>query len=164
MNFGVAFLGIEDLKLAADVYLAMFESYDELRLVFDCVDEGTCTDSLNADPIEKNWGSSLQFSLGAEYQLNPCWTLRAGAGLVTSPVPEDTYDPALPDGTRTLISVGGGYTGSFWRLDLGYMLALWQGEKDNHVGAGDDNNPEGKANGNYSTVTHLLALSISAWF
>jgi hypothetical protein len=41
------------------------------------------------------------------------------------------------------------------------MLAMWQGTKNNQVGEGD-NNPEGKANGNFVTQTHLLALSLSA--
>jgi hypothetical protein len=44
------------------------------------------------------------------------------------------------------------------------MLAMWAGEKDNDVGIGDDNNPEGKANGKFTTKSHLLALSLSAWF
>jgi long-chain fatty acid transport protein len=164
MNFGVAFLGIENLKIAADVYLALFESYDELKLTFDCVDLGTCSESLNAEPLEKDWGKSWQFSLGAEYTLLDDWTVRAGWGLVTSPVPEETYDPSLPDGLRNLVSVGGGYRGSWWGVDLAYMLAFWEGTKDNEVGAGDYANPEGKASGTYTTFSHLLALSLTAWF
>jgi hypothetical protein len=42
------------------------------------------------------------------------------------------------------------------------MLAFWEVEKDNQVGGEDpDLNPMGKANGRYSTVSHLLALSLS---
>jgi long-chain fatty acid transport protein len=164
LNFGLAFLSIPDLVITGDVYVAFFSSYDELTLRFDCVEEGSCTDSLNAEPIETNWRSSWQLSLGAEYTLTPSWTLRAGAGMVTSPVPDETYDPALPDGLRTLVSAGFGYAASFWRVDVGYMLAWWEGEKDNRVGEGDEVNPEGMANGTYSTVTHLLAVSMSAWF
>jgi long-chain fatty acid transport protein len=164
MNFGLAYLGIDDLVIAADVYLTLFSSYDRLSMTFDCVADGTCSDSLNADPIVKNWGESIQFSLGAQYTLLDSWTVRAGWGLVTSPVPDSTYDPSLPDGFRNLISVGLGYRGGFWGADVGYMLAFWQGTKNNDVGGGDYLNPEGKANGTYKTVSHQLALSVSAWF
>jgi long-chain fatty acid transport protein len=163
LNFGVAFLGIEDLTLAADAYLAFFESYDRLTVTFSCVEEGTCSDTLNGDPIEKRWSQSWQFALGGEYRIQAL-SLRLGYGLVLSPVPPETYDPSLPDGTRNLFSVGAGWKGSFWKVDLGYMLARWQGIKDNDVGAGDSANPEGKANGTYRTTSHLLALTLSAWF
>jgi long-chain fatty acid transport protein len=164
MNFGIAFLGIENLKIAADFYLAFFESYDELKLEFECVEIGTCSESLNADPIEKDFGKSMQFSLGAEYVLFDDWSVRAGYGLVTSPVPAERYDPGLPDGLRNLISAGFGYRGSWWGVDLAYMVTFWEGTKDNDVGEGDAQNPEGKASGTYTTLTHLFALSLSAWF
>ena len=42
------------------------------------------------------------------------------------------------------------------------MLAVWDIEKDNDVGTEDaSGNPLGKANGHYSTVSHLLAVSFS---
>jgi long-chain fatty acid transport protein len=164
MNFGVAFLGIENLKIAADAYLAFFESYDQLELKFSCVKNGTCSEGLNADPIEKHWGKAWQFCLGAEYIIAGSFIVRAGGGVVLSPVPDEHYDPSLPDGFRTLVSAGLGYIGSWWKVDLGYMLAMWEGDKDNDVGIGDDNNPEGLANGKYTTTTHLMALSLSAWF
>ncbi len=164
MNFGVAFLGIDDLVVAADVYLALFSSYDKLSMTFDCVANGSCSDSLNADPIVKDWGESIQFSLGAQYTLFDSWTVRAGWGMVTSPVPDSRYDPSLPDGFRNLISFGLGYRGGFWGADIGYMLAFWESSKDNDGGGGDYLNPEGKANGDYKTISHQLALSLSAWF
>ncbi len=164
MNFGVAFLGVDDLKIAFDVYAALFESYDELELKFACITDRTCSDTLDAGPIPKNWGTAWQIALGAEYLIADMLAVRAGYGRVLSPVPEETYDPSLPDGRRDLFCLGAGYIGSWFKVDLGYMLAMWEGTKDNHVGEGDNNNPEGKANGTYSTVTHILALSLSAWF
>ena len=164
LNFGLAYLGVENLKLAVDVYASFFESYKALELKFACINEGTCSDTLDAGPIEKNWGTSYQFSVGAEYRLLGVIPIRAGYGLVTSPVPDGTYDPALPDGRRNLLAFGIGYIADWYKLDLGYMLAMWQGTKDNQVGEGDNNNPEGKANGTYVTQTHILALSLSAWF
>jgi len=163
LNAGVAFLGVERLKVALDFYLAFFSSYRELAMKFNCVDEGTCTAALNTS-IPTRWHSSWQISLGAEYLLTDYLPLRLGWGTVSSPVPDDTYDPTLPDGQRQLITVGTGYHGSWWKLDIGYMLAFWKGTKDNDVGHGDDLNPEGKANGTYTTYSHLLGLTFAARF
>ncbi|RLB58965.1 MAG: hypothetical protein DRI34_03330 [Deltaproteobacteria bacterium] len=164
INAGVALLLVPRLRLAADILAAFFSSYDELTISFDCAVEGSCTESLNPEPIEKNWHTSFQFALGAEYDLLEQLTLRAGWGVVTSPVPAETYDPSLPDGLRNLISLGAGYRGSFWGVDLGYLVAFWSDSKANDVGSGDSLNPEGRANGSYRTISHQLALSLRAWF
>ncbi|HSA23994.1 MAG TPA: outer membrane protein transport protein, partial [Myxococcota bacterium] len=163
-NVGVAFLGVENLIVAADFYLADFSSYDSLSIEFACTkpSDGTCSESLNTT-IEKNWGLSWQFSLGLEYTLFDVWPLRVGWGTVSSPVPDDTYDPSLPDGQRQLITVGTGYHWSWGKLDIGYMLAFWSGEKQNEVGSGGDGlNYEGRANGKFSTISHLLGLTFTA--
>jgi long-chain fatty acid transport protein len=127
------------------------------------------------DPIVADWGTGWQLSLGVEYLLTEAWAVRVGYGTVFSPVPSHTYDPSLPDGRRDLICVGGGFRTDWFRVDLGYMLAIWEGEKDNDVGDFDDptkgpddwvnrGSPNGKANGRYETQAHLLALTLSANF
>ncbi len=164
LNLGVAFLGLPKFTLAADVYVAFFESYDSLSVTFDCVEQGRCSETLNGDPIRKDWGKSVQLSLGAEYRPTDSLAVRGGFGLVSSPVPEKTYDPALPDGMRTLLALGGGWRGERFGADIAYMLAFWKGEKQNEVGSGDLLNPEGRANGTYTTLSHILALTLSARF
>jgi len=173
MNFGLAFLGVEDLIIALDLWIAFFESYDELDLRFSCLDdEDPCSD-LAADPMKTNWGTGWQLSLGVEYRLTEAWAVRAGYGTVFSPVPDETYDPSLPDGRRDMYCLGGGWRGDWLKVDLGYMLVLWDDDKDNDVGGYDNpegdtlfdkGNPNGKANGRYSTLVHLLALTLSARF
>jgi long-subunit fatty acid transport protein len=102
----------------------------------------------------------MQFSLGAEYWFTDAIAARLGYGLVTHPVPGETYGPELPDGRRDLICVGGSYKGGWFQVDLGYMLAMWEGTKDNDVGdSSATGNPNGKANGTYTTTTHLLAFT-----
>lgn len=160
MNFGLAFLGVEGLRVALDFYVSLFSSYDELDMQFDCVEEQTC--DLDMDPVEAGWGASWQVSLGAEYLLTGALAIRAGYASSFSPVPERTLDPSLPDGRQDQFCAGIGYRGGFWKVDIGYMLAMWNVEKENQVGGEDPSgNPLGKANGRYSTVSHLLALSFS---
>jgi len=160
MNFGLAFLGVERLRVALDFYVSLFSSYDELDVKFDCVEQETC--DLDMDPIEADWGTSWQVSLGAEYLLTDYLVVRAGYASSFSPVPARTLEPSLPDGRQDQFCAGVGYRGGFWKVDVGYMLAFWDIEKNNEVGREDPSgNPLGKANGHYSTVSHLLALSFS---
>ncbi len=160
MNFGLAFLGVKDLRVALDFYISLFSSYDELDMRFDCMKDQSC--DLDVDPLEADWGTSWQVSLGAEYMLTDVLVVRAGYASSFSPVPDRTLDPSLPDGRQDQFCAGIGYHGGFWKVDVGYMLAFWEVEKDNQVGGEDpDKNPMGKANGRYSTVSHLLALSFS---
>ncbi|MBN2494738.1 MAG: outer membrane protein transport protein [Deltaproteobacteria bacterium] len=163
MNMGLAWTGVESLTVAVDFYVAFFQSYDELALRFLCSQQGSCPGLADAAaPIDKRWHESWQLSIGAEYVLFDCLPLRLGYGTVSSPMPAETLDPSLPDGQRQLVAFGTGYRGSWWRFDIGYMLALWEARKDNQVGVGDELNPEGAANGTYTTRSHILAGSFTA--
>jgi long-chain fatty acid transport protein len=52
------------------------------------------------------WEDSLFGSIGVEYQPNQQWTLRAGAGIDASPIPDETRNPRIPDADRTWVSIG----------------------------------------------------------
>ncbi|NMB75503.1 MAG: hypothetical protein GYA21_10295 [Myxococcales bacterium] len=166
LNLGLAYLGIERLKLAADLFFAFFQTFDEISVTFACQEdtERPCP-SLAQPPQKKNYHTSWQWSLGAEYRVLERFFARAGFAMSMSPVPAETLSPDLPDGTQKNISLGAGYRGDGLKLDLGYMLGLWSVDKRNDVGGFDTvGNPQGKANGTYSTVAHILALSVSLGF
>jgi long-chain fatty acid transport protein len=164
INVGLAYLGVEDLIVAADLYVGLWRSYQELAVQFDCVAAGEC-DDLALDPIPANWRDAFQIALGAEYRLFGAWAIRAGLAHITQTVPAETYDPSLPDGPRYQLGLGAGWANQTWKVDLGYAFITWQGTKDNDVGDwGDDMFliPNGKANGVYTTTTHMLGLSVTA--
>ena len=52
------------------------------------------------------WEDSWFGSLGVEFQPNAQWTLRAGAGVDQSPIPDATRNPRIPDADRTWVSIG----------------------------------------------------------
>jgi long-chain fatty acid transport protein len=52
------------------------------------------------------WEDSWFGSIGLEYQPNEQWTLRAGAGIDQSPIPDATRNPRIPDADRTWVSIG----------------------------------------------------------
>jgi long-chain fatty acid transport protein len=52
------------------------------------------------------WKDSTLVSLGAEWDINPAFTLRGGVARDQTPTHDDTRTPRLPDNDRTLLSVG----------------------------------------------------------
>jgi long-chain fatty acid transport protein len=68
-----------------------------------------------------NWDDSYFGSIGAEYKLDPAWTLRGGLAIDGTPTSADTRDPRVPDATRRWVTVGLGYQpDAHWNLDVGY--------------------------------------------
>ncbi|NOY82302.1 MAG: hypothetical protein GXP31_14985 [Kiritimatiellaeota bacterium] len=59
-------------------------------------------------PTPIDWEDSWVLMLGAEYQLDEKWTLRAGYGFNQTPVPASTADPSLPTGDTHALSFGVG--------------------------------------------------------
>lgn len=53
-----------------------------------------------------HWSNSSLYSLGAEFDLSPAFTLRAGLGRDETPTHDANRTPRLPDNDRTLLSVG----------------------------------------------------------
>ena len=73
--------------------------FQELRVVSD--------NPLQPDDVTiAEWEDSIFWSVGLEYQPNQQWTLRAGAGIDYSPIPDETRNPRIPDADRTWISIG----------------------------------------------------------
>ena len=70
----------------------------------------------------KDYEDTIAYRLGGQYQLSDKWALRAGYLMEKTPIPEDTYEPRLPDGDRTGYSIGAGYAEGSWTVDFAYML------------------------------------------
>ena len=171
MNFGMAFHGLPHFTFAVDAYVTLWQSYDQLQVHFDCeraprTGPNWCDPGLNAQAVyPKKWNTGVQLSFGAEYRPIPDLAIRAGYGYVTDPTNPVYYDAQLPDGNRHLITFGIGYRApELFKVDIGYMLALWSGTKDNTVGSTSPLFQNGQANGTYDTMVHILALTLGFSF
>jgi long-chain fatty acid transport protein len=57
-------------------------------------------------PEQFNWKNTTYYGIGAEWDLSPAFTLRAGIAHDESPTSDATRDARLPDNTRRLYSIG----------------------------------------------------------
>jgi len=84
------------------------------------------------------------YSVGAQYQLNDAWKLRAGLAYEVSPVDNENRGVRVLDSNRFWVSLGAGYKWSEkLELDFAYSHLFLQSGQVNIVPAGSPFNPGG---------------------
>jgi long-chain fatty acid transport protein len=79
----------------------------------------------------QDWKDTWAYSVGAAYQLNPQWVLRAGVGFDQSPTRNEHRSPRVPINDRTNFSVGFGWEPTKdLTVDVAYLYLM---EKDADV-------------------------------
>ncbi len=139
-----------DWVVEASAQLTLWGSFDELRINFDT---GRPTPSQAAP---RNWKASPLIRLGGEYRLalgDFSIPLRLGVAYDVTPVPIDTLDPTLPDGSRIIATAGLGFDMGVFYVDASYMF-LWVLKRE--VAEANLNFAPGSYGG---TSIHLVALS-----
>ncbi|HEY2835509.1 MAG TPA: outer membrane protein transport protein [Rhizomicrobium sp.] len=100
LQFGMRKQFAEDWTILASADWTDWSSFKNLTVVA-------------ANPIQPNdvtvanWKGSWLVSLGAEYAASDAITLRAGAALDQTPVPDATLESRVPDADRTWLAAGG---------------------------------------------------------
>ncbi|QEU02564.1 OmpP1/FadL family transporter [Pseudomonas oryzihabitans] len=75
---------------------------------------------------EFNWKDTWSYAVGAAYQLNPQWVLRAGMALDPSPVDNADRNVRVPVGDRKTFSLGAGWSPTKeMTIDVAYAY-LWE--------------------------------------
>lgn len=144
--FGVGLHPVEHLLLEADVVYWGWNHLHSVDIHFPNDASGTLSSS---EP--KNWSSTLNYHLGAEYALDETWRIRAGALLDPTGSPSNTLLPDIPDVTRLNLALGGG-----WRhrsglyADLGYQFVYFFSK----------NSTAPQLPGDYAGFVNVVGLSV----
>ena len=149
---GIYYKFLENFGAEADFFWYNWSVFDQLILEFE---------SLPTVVIPEEYENSIQFRLGVHYDFAMNWQLRAGYIYDQTPQPIQSVSPLLPDNDRHNLSIGLGYTLNKWQFDAGYMNVDF-GERST-VEDGVGKNHDG-FNGTYSTIAHLLFVSIGYHF
>jgi long-chain fatty acid transport protein len=119
-------------------------------------------------PEQFNWKNTTYYGIGAEWDVSPEFTLRAGYGHDQSPTSDATRDARLPDNTRKLYSVGATWNASdafsidaaFQRIDIADpsidVISPFPGSPSPAVGS--------RLTGKYNGHANLFGLSMQYRF
>lgn len=108
------------------------------------------------------------YSIGAEFKLDPAWTLRAGFAYEKSPITDAVRTPRLPDNDRNWYSAGFSYKPASFAgltLDVGYSFIDVKNTLINVV-AGNPwfNAGVGAYTGSVSTNIHIISAGLRYQF
>ena len=111
------------LELLAD---ATWNGWSSLKALEPMVGSARAT-----APVRYNFKDTWRFGLGAKYQLNDAWNLRAGIAFDQTPVPDEaSRTMTVPDSDRTWLAFG-----ARWKMnpntsiDMGYAHIFFQDVK-----------------------------------
>ncbi len=117
-NFSIAFSHKlnEQLELLAD---ATWTGWSSVNALVPLV---ATTGAAASAPLRYNFHDSWRYGLGAKYQLNDRWNLRAGVAYDQTPVPNDaSRTMTVPDSDRTWLAFGARWAmNKNTSLDFGY--------------------------------------------
>lgn len=98
-----------------------------------------------------NWESSFIYSFGATKWFAQKWSVSLGYIYSENSVPNESFNPIVPDSNRHIWSAGVGYHGEHFNCDLAYQYA-WGPERTIANGT--------LADGKYEFQSHALALTV----
>lgn len=114
------------------------------------------------NPAPRDWHSVWSQAIGAEYAATDRLRLRGGYFHHDSPIPQDTWDPNLPDANSHGFTTGFGFdvTKSL-TLDLAYSALIYEPRKiDNTV----SNAGGGSVDGEYTQYMHVALMTLTYKF
>lgn len=114
LTAGVSFRPTEDLILEAGIVGTFWSAYDQILI------EYSDRESTPTIHNKKDYKDTYRLNLGAEYNLNQNWAVRAGYVFDKSPINEHAMDTLVPVDDRHIASVGAGYHNDTWSVDLSY--------------------------------------------
>ncbi|MCK0745558.1 OmpP1/FadL family transporter [Chromohalobacter nigrandesensis] len=158
LNLGIYHQLTDRLALMANAEWTEWSSFKELTVESGGRELSTTTE---------NWDDTWAFSVGANYQLNPQWLLRAGLGVDESPVPDSEHrTPRVPDADRRWATLGATWMPtSEFGVTAGYMRVFGDdGDMDQNATPTNENASRGDLSGTYEVDANVFALSMDYRF
>ena len=103
INLGIAYMGIKNLTIAADVNYVMWSAYKELRFDYEKPVAGALFSA-----SKRNYKDANAYRLGLAYQLSEAYAERGGIYYDQTPVQDGFLTAETPDADRVGYSVGVG--------------------------------------------------------
>ena len=112
----------------------------------------------------RNWHNTLSCALGGEYKLNEALKIRGGYSFHETPVPGDTFEPSVPQGSRHGVFTGFGYRwGKNLNKGFDFAYGVVIGE-DRNVNNSVGDSVQGPIDGQYDSIIHVMAINFNYSF
>jgi long-chain fatty acid transport protein len=162
--FGLSFRPTPKWNLEINADYTDWSSFDTLTLYQD---QQPPDGILRNIPITLEWKASWIYSAGVTYFFESGWQISAGYLFSQNSVPDDYYSPVIADLDRHFASVGTGFRGDGWTVDLTYQFGY--GPERVVSGSQAPSRPSQvfggqNADGTYEWISHAVLLSFGLQF
>lgn len=162
-HFGFFYRGLDPLTFEIALRWEGWSSYKELKLNLEQPILGYYTLS-----TPKNWKDTYSFLFGAKYRITDNFSILTGYLYSGNPVPDDTFEPAIPDANTHLFTTGINYKNKSFNFDISYAYQKLQNRKKTNSIDGDPFdgvvNSQATANGKYKSALHMIGISLTYKF
>lgn len=164
LTAGISTKIIPRWTINADIEWQGWRTVGTIPKTFDVTSDAVVPQSaLNARGI-RNWDNSMMYKLGAEYKATDRLALRGGYYYDESGIPDDTFNPTIPNSRVHAFTTGFGYKWQKTTLDLAYLFSIYEKRSIDSGTIEPDNLSGPTAFGSYSTTAHVLVASITFKF
>jgi long-chain fatty acid transport protein len=150
---GIAYKPVDSLTLEAGMRWEDWSVFKELQIQFDQNPFG-----LTSSAYPRSWHSTFAMNAGGKYKVNSTFSMMVGYLYGWNPVPDSTFEPAIPDSNTHLFCIGGEAKLDKLTFAMSYAYQLQEDRTKS------TNLYSNFANGSYNSDMHLLGLSLGYRF
>ena len=159
---GISYRPTPKWNLEFDVDYTDWSSFGTVNLYQQNPPSGLKTNA----PVILNWQASVMYEFGVTRYFDNGWRLSAGYDFNENSVPDDHYSPLAADLDRHFFSVGAGFRGKRFDVDLAYQFGY--GPARTVTGSTPSSTPgrfAGQtADGKYDFISHAVQLTVGMHF
>jgi long-chain fatty acid transport protein len=161
---GISTKVIPRWRLNADIEWQGWQTLGSIQKHFETTPQSPFNQQLLDSPGPRLWRNSYVYRLGAEYAATDRIALRGGYYYAETPIPDNTFDPTIPESNLHALTGGLGYKFSNFTFDIAYLIGFYEKRSINSSTLDPDNTAGPTTFGSYSTTAHILTVSIGMKF
>jgi len=142
---------------------SVFKYFDVISMEDGVIDDIAGIGESYIGHIVEDWQDTWSYAIGADYVLNPEWTVRAGYAFDEAPVKDSHRTARVPDGDRNWLTVGATYEMSqAWSFDASLAYLIMNEVKVNEYDHDLEDEVDGQSNLKGKFDNSALGISFQA--
>ncbi len=163
VTWGINYGRLKPFTFEFDTTWTGWSTYDQLQVKLNSPIPVNGVSTCVITTPEK-WHDAWAFRFGVNYEIIEGIKLRAGYIYDLTPVPNDTFDPQVPDANRHIFTVGGDLTYKSFTLGIAYNYILQESRNKSSVITFNGVGAPLQADGRYNANIQSLAMSLACHF